>query len=268
MLLVVSREAEYSVRLPVLRAAWMTQTFVHWPFSPPVVQALLSKPLVVDKFAGAAWVGFTPFVMTHVRPSAWPGEFTFAETNLRTYVRDPSGRDGLWFLSLEVVGPLMLAARAIGAPYKQGSLHVSSRREAISYAGQRRLGGASHHAVVPPGAATQRPSAQDIWLTSRWRPYTQSVGVVWETPVEHEPWPLSRARVEVLEQTLTADVGLPAPGAEPVVHFSTGVTRVRLGMVPAVAMLTRRRTRPSRRPSSVPGVAGGRDLPKAFGLPC
>ncbi|MFD0395098.1 DUF2071 domain-containing protein [Streptomyces nogalater] len=28
-----------------------------------------------------------------------PGLPTFAETNLRTYVRPPSGRDGLWFFS-------------------------------------------------------------------------------------------------------------------------------------------------------------------------
>ncbi|GAB2860547.1 hypothetical protein GCM10027074_29730 [Streptomyces deserti] len=50
---------------------------------------------------------------------------------------------------------------------------------------------------------------------------------LWETPVEHEPWPLADATVDVLEETLTTAAGLPAPLTEPVVHFSPGVRHVR-----------------------------------------
>lgn len=231
---VVAREAEQRVRLPALRAGWLTQTFVHRPFRPEAVQALLPEELVVDEYDGAAWVGLTPLVMADVRlpgvPAALPGLPTFAETNLRTYVRCRDGRDGLWFLSLEVAFPLMLAARAIGAPYNPGSLSVSTDGDTVAYSGTRGNGDASYRVLVRRGDPIE-PTERDVWLTSRWRAYTRRLGVLWETPVEHEPWPLAHATVEVLEETLTTAAGLgEAPLGEPVVHFSEGVRHVRLGL--------------------------------------
>ncbi|MCZ0206012.1 DUF2071 domain-containing protein [Streptomyces achromogenes] len=226
--------AEHRVRLPALCAGWMTQTFVHWAYPAEAVRALVPQPLVVEEYGGSAWVGFTPFVMTDVRPpgvpSALPGLPTFAETNLRTYVRHPNGRDGLWFFSLEVACPLMLGARAIGAPYHPGVLEVTRSGETVRYSGRRRRGRACYRLAVRPGAPVERPTARDVWLTSRWRAYTRSPGLLWETPVAHEPWPLAGAAVEELEETLTAEAGLPAPAGEPVVHFSDGVRHVRMGV--------------------------------------
>jgi uncharacterized protein YqjF (DUF2071 family) len=211
----------------------VTQTFVHWPFPPEAVQSLVPEELVVDQYEGAAWVGLTPFVMADVRlpgvPAALPGLPTFAETNLRTYVRHRDGRDGLWFLSIEVAFPLMLAARAIGAPYNPGTLDVSTNGDAVSYSGSRWIGDASYRLVVRPGDPIE-PTERDVWLISRWRAYTRRLGMLWETPVEHEPWPLSDATVDVLEETLTTAAGLgEAPLGEPVAHFSEGVRHVRLG---------------------------------------
>lgn len=228
----VAYGAQQRVRVPALRAGWLTQTFVHWPFPPEAVRALIPRELVVDEFEDAAWVGLTPFVMADVRPpgvpAAAPGMPTFAETNLRTYVRRRDGRDGVWFLSIEVAHPLMLAARAIGAPYSPGSLSVTWSGDTVSYAGSRWAGGPSYHLVVRPGEPVE-PTDRDVWLTSRWRAYTHRFGMLWETSVEHEPWPLATAAVEVLEETLTMAAGLPAPLGEPLVHFSEGVRHVRLG---------------------------------------
>jgi uncharacterized protein YqjF (DUF2071 family) len=229
---VVAYGAEQRVRLPALRARWLTQTFVHWPFPPGVVQALVPEELVVDEYEGAAWVGLTPFLMADVRPpglpAAVPGLPTFAETNLRTCVRHRDGRDGFWFLSIEVAFPLMLAARAVGAPYTPGTLEVSANEDTVSYTGSRWIGEASYRLVVRTGEPIE-PTERDLWLTSRWRAYTRRLGMLWVTPVEHEPWPLADAAVEVLEETLTTAAGLPAPLGEPVVHFSEGVRHVRLG---------------------------------------
>ncbi|WP_406162570.1 DUF2071 domain-containing protein [Streptomyces canus] len=50
---------------------------------------------------------------------------------------------------------------------------------------------------------------------------TRRLGHLWETTVEHEPWPLITAAVDVLEQTRTAAAVPPAPLDEPVVHFSS-----------------------------------------------
>ncbi|GHB75219.1 hypothetical protein GCM10010377_77060 [Streptomyces viridiviolaceus] len=229
---VVAYGAEQRVSIPVLRARWLTATFVNWSFRPESVQALLPDELVVDEYEGAAWVGFTPFVMADVRfpglPAAVPGLPSFAETNLRTYVRRRDGRDGLWFLSIAVACPVMLAARAVGVPYSPGGLGVRADGDSVSYAGSRWTDRASYRLVVRPGDPIE-PTERDVWLTSRWRAYTRRLGMIWATPVEHEPWPLADAAVDVLEQTLTGTAGLPAPLGEPVVHFSEGVRHVRIG---------------------------------------
>ena len=87
----VSVGAEQRVVLPLLKARWLSQTFVHWPYEPRSVQALLPKGLTVDTYDGVAWVGLTPFVMAAVRPGGVPPTpLSFPETNLRTY----AGRTG------------------------------------------------------------------------------------------------------------------------------------------------------------------------------
>ncbi|GAA3890936.1 hypothetical protein GCM10023084_49420 [Streptomyces lacrimifluminis] len=151
----VAYGAEQRVRVPALRAAWLTQTVVHWPFPPRTVQAMLPEGLVVDAYAGAAWVGFTPFVMADVRPPGVPARMpdvpTFAETNLRTCVRHRNGRDGLWFLSVEVACPLMVAARAIGAPCNPATLAPSASPQAAAPSPTARRPSPEHSGRRPAG---------------------------------------------------------------------------------------------------------------------
>ncbi|MGW1602120.1 DUF2071 domain-containing protein [Streptomyces eurythermus] len=234
--------AERRVRSPAPRAGWMTQTFVHWACPVEAVRALVPEPSAVEEYEGGAWAGFTPFVTTDVRPpgvpSALPGLPGFAETGPRTYVRHPSGRDGRWFFSLEVACPVMPGARAVGAPYHPGALEVTRDGEALRCSGRRRPGRAGYRLVVCPGAPIARPTERDVWLTSRPRAYTLRPGLLWETPVEHEPWPLAEATVGEPGETLTAEAGLPAPAGELVAHFSDGVGHVRMG-VPVPCARTR-----------------------------
>ncbi|MFC9931553.1 YqjF family protein [Streptomyces sp. NPDC127190] len=237
----VSYGPEQRVYLPELHARWLTQTFVHWAYSADQVQRLLPEGLTVDTCDQRAWVSLTPFVMAGVRPPGVPAALpAFPETNLRTYVRERDGRDGLWFLSIEVGSPIMLAARAIGAPYHLGNLTLSHGGEALTYTGARGRSGPSYRIVVRPGEPL-RPSRRDVWLTSRWRAFTRGCGVLWQTPVEHEPWPLRAAHLEDLEETLTRAAGLPPPAQEPLVHFSDGIHKVRFGVSRPVRPAVRRR---------------------------
>jgi uncharacterized protein YqjF (DUF2071 family) len=71
----------------------------------------------------------------------------------------------------------------------------------LIYSGTRRGGAPSYHLVLRPGDPIQ-PSDRDIWLTGRWRAYTRRFGILFETPVEHEPWPLAAGVVEELTETL------------------------------------------------------------------
>jgi uncharacterized protein len=241
--------AELHVSLPMLRTSWETLTFVHWRAAPAQIQSLLPSGLTVDLYDGSAWVGLTPFVMTNMRPLGLPdlpGNLRLVpgfkampsvadvsstpETNLRTYVRGPDGRQGLWFLSLDVgSGALAAALRtAVGAPYYKARMTVDQQGDTIAYSGARVGGRESYRLRVRRGKPTTA-NALEVWLTSRWRAYTLHLGRLLVTPVEHEPWPLREAVLEELEQNLTGGVELEDPAEPPLVHFSDGVEHVRLG---------------------------------------
>ncbi|MFJ4775677.1 YqjF family protein [Streptomyces sp. NPDC088762] len=228
------REPRYEaphVAPAVLTMHWRQQTMVHWRYPPEAVQALLPPGLFADVFDEAAWVSLTPLVMRSVRVLRAPlPPPDFPETNLRTYARLPDGRRGLWFFSLDVVNPLMLAARAVGIPYHVAALSVESRGHEVGYSGRRRLGDASYRLRVRGGARVVEPDPLDDWLTHRWAAFSRRAGRLWLTPVEHEPWPLYRGTILELSQTLTRSAKLPDPGSEPLVHTSPGVGPVRMGL--------------------------------------
>ncbi len=241
MLGVTSFSAEQPVTFPLLTARWLSQTFVNWPYAPEEVQALLPGGLRVDVFRNAAWVGVVPFLMTEVKVLgvvAVPGQ-EFSETNVRTYVRLPDGKRGLWFLSIEAGNPIMTAARLAGVPYHAGNLKIRTDGPVIHYTGERRGGGPRYRLTVRTGAPVEM-TEEDAWLTSRWRAFTRTAGLLWETPVEHPPYSLARVTLLDLDETLTVGAGLSAPVGEPVVHYSPGVGPVRLGVTrPAAACRSR-----------------------------
>ncbi|MEV0134122.1 DUF2071 domain-containing protein [Dactylosporangium sp. NPDC050688] len=75
-------------------------TFIHWRYPAEVLQRSLPPGLTVHTFDGIGWVGLLPFLMDGVRAPytpAMPWLSRFAETNLRTYVRGPDGRTGIFF---------------------------------------------------------------------------------------------------------------------------------------------------------------------------
>jgi uncharacterized protein YqjF (DUF2071 family) len=236
----------------VVRQRWLRMTFLHWAYDPAVVQRLLPDGLEVDAYDGAAWVSLTPFMMRDFRPPllpAVPGVSHFPETNLRTYVRGPGGGDGLWFLSLEADSLTTVVGARAGywVRYHWASMAVEGHSP-VRYTSRRRPPGdpsVGHRITVSPGDpfGPEELDGLDHFLTGRWGGYTQLAGRLCWAPVEHEPWPLWRARVDELDQALTGAAGLPAPEEEPLVHFSPGVRGVRLGAPwPASGPAARART--------------------------
>jgi len=140
-----------------------------------------------------------------------------------------------WFFTLRI-GSAALAAvlrTAVGAPYQRARLTVESRGTGHCYTGQRANGQQLYGFEVDAGDLIVA-SDFDVWLTSRWRAYTLHFGRVLVTPVQHEPWPLRHARLTAAEEGLTESVGLGDLRVRPVVHFSDGVDKVRIGR-PALA---------------------------------
>jgi uncharacterized protein YqjF (DUF2071 family) len=226
------------VRRPVMYQTWRWLAFLHWPYPPAVVQRLLPPSLRVHDFDGRAWVGLTPFLMEDVRTPVAPAPrwcASFPETNVRTYVVGPDGRDGLWFFSLDAARPEpVLVARATYAlPYRWSSMTVEREGPLVRYRSRRRRPGptpASSAVTVEVGEplAPRELGGLDHHLTARWQLYTTVGPLLARATVEHEPWPLHRAAVRELDSGLVAAAGLPDPEGAPVVHWSPGV-RTRIG---------------------------------------
>jgi uncharacterized protein YqjF (DUF2071 family) len=227
------REPEEAVLRPVSRQQWRTMTFLHWAYDVSTVRSLVPAKVELDTWEGRAWLSLTPFIMTNFRIGVLPpldGLSTFPETNVRTYVRGPDGRDGLWFFSLEADSlPTVVGASAVyGVPYRWSDMAVEDG-DTIRYRSRRRLGqGVGHDIRVRVERPCPQPSPLDDWLTGRWRAWTTIAGQLACVPVEHEPWPLWEATVINLEESLLAAAGLPRPEEAPLVRYSPGVD-VRLG---------------------------------------
>ena len=221
----------HRVRFPVNVHHWDQIAFLHWPYPPGVVQPLLADGLHVATFDDLAWVGVTPFSI-RVRPFGLPVPpgLAFPETNLRTYVTGPGGRDGIQFLRMEVTARwFSVAMRRLGLPYVRrrmsvhaapGTLAYRSRPVRSSEPGGHDIELDTREALDPPhGGPFER------FLTARWRAFHTIGPLLLQTQVEHAPWSLRAAtatRADVAP--LFTGAGLPVPVGRPVVHVSPGVT--------------------------------------------
>ena len=218
---------------PTMIQRWNRLIFVHWPFRPDVIQPLLPTGLEVDTCDGAAWIGLLPFVLTIRKPApapALPWIGTTPEANVRTYVRGPDGRRGIWFLSLEAsrLGAVLAARTWYHLPYQWARMRLWTGAATIRYESRRRWpkpAGTGFRLTVSMAEAIETTDLTDLerFLMCRWRLYSPMRGTLAATQVEHRPWPLLRARLLHLEEDLLASHGLERPADAPLVHFSPGV---------------------------------------------
>ena len=223
-------DPEEPVASPLLRQRWDSASFLHWRYPAPDVARLLPGWATVEEIDGSAWVGMVPFVAVGTRLSWLASTVSlppFPETNLRTYVRTPSGTTAVWFFSLEAASVAVVAAArsALGVPYRWATMTAERTDGRCRYVSRRRRAGVGHRIEVRPGAPVDagelRP--RDHLLTGRWRAVIPRGRGRLVVPVRHEPWPLHRAELVDLEEDLLPAAGLPAPSSEPEVLWSPGV---------------------------------------------
>lgn len=215
---------------------WEMLTFLHHPLEPEAVQRLLPEGLEVDAFEGRAWVGLVPFAMKiRVPPMPFvPWLSVFPETNVRTYVRGRDGRRGIWFFSLDVprLGAVAAARATYRLPYCWARMRLQRTGSEVSYRSVRRWPrGSARSSVaveVDESIAPDEVTELEHFLTARWGLYTQLPRGLAFAPVEHRRWPLRRARLIDLRETMVEAAGLPRVVGDPLVHFSPGV-EVRIG---------------------------------------
>lgn len=216
---------------------WTSLSFLHWPYDPDVVQAMLPAGLTVDEHGGTAWVGLIPFrleIRTPGLPCApWVGRFV--ETNVRTYARAADGTRGIWFLSLDAqrFGAVALARAMWSLPYMWSRMRLTREDDVVTYECRRRWPGADHPSSrvvleVGDACATEALDDLDHFLTARWVLFSTRRNALVRTQAHHDAWPLRHATVLELDDRLLCADGLPAPVGPPRARYSDGV-EVRLG---------------------------------------
>jgi uncharacterized protein len=226
----------HRVRVATNAHRWDLIAFLHWPVAADLLARLVPAPLRLLTWGGTAWLGITPFRIRVRPPGAHrtPPGATFPETNVRTYVAGPDGREGLWFLHMEVTRRWFVGAlRTLGLPYVRRRMAMAVSDDRIAYLSEAGAsGGGGHRLVVEPGPVLDPAPGEGLtrFLTARWDAYHRRGPVLLRTPVVHEPWTLHHARTPVCEvDGLFSALALPVPGTPPLAHWSPGVS-VRVGI--------------------------------------
>lgn len=212
-----------------MRQDWRSLSYVHWPFSPDLVQAHLPPGLEVDTHDGLAWVGLVPFRMENVAARSTPPIpyfGTFPETNVRTYVRGSDG-PGVWFHSLDIsrLLPVLVARATYRLPYMWAKMEINEHRGSVTYKATRRWPRPSTRSLleVEIGRRITVPSEFEHFLSARWRLYTMLGRRLAYARVEHEPWTLHRAKASYDDELVSA-AGFTVPDSPPHVMYSPGVS--------------------------------------------
>jgi uncharacterized protein YqjF (DUF2071 family) len=191
---------------------WADLTFLHWPVRPEQVAPLFPPGTRPDVFDGTTYVGLLPFVTRFSRIVAavpLPYLGAFAETNVRLYSIDDSGRHGVLFRSLETarLAVVPVTRAVLGVPYTWAKMRVTRAGARVDYTSVRRWPHAGVRSTlgVAIGEAAS-PTPREIWLTARWGAHTRKAGRTWWVPIEHEPWPLYEAEIVELRDDLVSTV--------------------------------------------------------------
>ncbi len=224
---------------PVMRQDWHHLLFLHWAVAPEALQALLPAGLEVDTFQGKAYVGLVPFTITNARPvftPPLPWISDFHEINVRTYVHR-GGRDpGVWFFSLDASsGIAVAAARAFyKLPYFTADVEFSVtgeplaavhyKSERIDDRGQRPANASLHYKSEEGPVSPAAAGSLEHFLVERYVLYAvDEERQLYRARVHHQPYPLQRAAVSTLEETLVWAAGVRRGEEAPLRHYAREV---------------------------------------------
>jgi len=214
---------------------WHHLLFMHWEVPPSALQALLPHGLDLDTFDGKAYVGLVPFTISGVRPSFIPPLpliSSFHEVNVRTYVHRGGKDPGVWFFSLDASSALAVtAARAMyKLPYFDASIEFAASEEplpTIAFHSQR----ADARGMMPAnGRVLYKPAdgvishaalgTLEFFLLERYILYAaDDRHNLYRARVHHQPYPIERAEVIELEETLVWAAGVKRGEEAPIRHY-------------------------------------------------
>ena len=223
----------------VLRQDWHHLLFLHWEVPPQELQPLVAPELTIDTFDGNAYVGLVPFTLSGVRPvltPPLPWISSFHEINVRTYVH-LGGRDpGVWFFSLDASSAIAVAAAraAYHLPYFHSSMELVTSSDTppqIDFESKRddprgaapatsRIRYCPMEGIVREAA----PGSLEHFLIERYILYTtDDEHRLCRARVHHQPYPIQRADVLELEETMIWAAGIKRPESAPLRHYAREV---------------------------------------------
>lgn len=223
----------------LLHQNWHHLLFLHWEVPAADLQALIPSSLSVDTFQGKAYVALVPFTLTGVRavmtpPLPWISHFH--EVNVRTYVHYQGRDPGVWFFSLDASSKLAVAAAR--ASYKLAYLDAEIAFTVTEGAlpeiefdtrrtDSRGAMPANAHIRYKPvegpfGAAI--PGTLEHFLMERYILYAQDEQHrLYRARVHHQPYPVQRAEVSALDETLIWAAGIRRPEGLGLRHYAREV---------------------------------------------
>jgi uncharacterized protein YqjF (DUF2071 family) len=188
---------------PLLTAAWRDLVMLSYEVTPATLAPLVPAGVELDLWHGHALVtavGFQ-FLDTRIHGFAVPLHRSFAEVNLRFYVRREVGtetRRGVVFIRELVTPPLvaMIARWRYNEPYEVAAVRRAACPEGRYEYGWRRYGTRGRVAATAYGDRAVPPrGSQPAFVTQRHWGYTrQRDGTTIEYYVSHPPWRVRAAR--------------------------------------------------------------------------
>jgi uncharacterized protein YqjF (DUF2071 family) len=219
-------------RRGTMRQNWINLTFMHWEVDPKKIKKYIPEDLELDLFKGKAYVGTIPFIMEKVRPyylPPLPGISTFAEFNIRTYVKK-NGKGGVLFLTLDAQSHItcLFAPRAYGLPYVYSKSKVKVTNEDGYYWHSKRksngieLRGAS---FAKGGLRNAEKGTLEEFLFERYCLYVRHKGETKIAHTQHAPWYFQDGEAKIETNTLTEfyELGIKNPLKAEFVHVTKGV---------------------------------------------
>lgn len=219
---------------------WHDLLFMHWPLPAERMRAFVPAGLKIEEFGGSAWLGIVPFRMTGIRHRFLPpipGLSAFPELNVRTYVRGPDGRPGVWFFSLDASHRLAVrvARRVYGLAYMDAAMECRRDEGRVAYSCRR----CGPHTSLACGETCSKegeliarygacgpvfnpsPGTLEDFLTGRYCLYAWHRGQVRRAEIDHGPWPLREAWAEIERNTMAAALGLEdVTRGAPLLHYA------------------------------------------------
>lgn len=217
----------------IMTQTWHNLLFAHWPVESGALYPLIPAELELDTFEGQAWFGIIPFRLSHVRLNSMPRMplvSYFSEINVRTYVLH-DGIPGVFFLSMDTDNRFTtaLARPWFHLPYYNAHVRMARVRmrtsASICFSSQRTSRCASPAAFCgcySPTSAVYRsePGSLESWLTERYCYFSPgSRGRLYRCDIHHDSWPLQKASLHTLSNTMALSHNISLPEREPLLHY-------------------------------------------------